>query len=180
MKPLLRTLLPVLFFISLTHVVRADGGYSFDVTCDQKKLEAKAGADGIGVTRKKEIWGYKVAIVNRSFKDASNVEIRYISFMKPDEAGERTPGGPAVLKRSPEGNVKVPLIKNLEKYEFATEPMTLISTQLKPGYIWASGANQTSRDVLRGLWLRIFIDGQQVSEFFTPASLKDREKWDNK
>lgn len=157
----------------------ADAGYSFNFTTEQKKLDSTTGSGGIGINSTKEKWAYKVTMENKSFKDAPNIEIKYLTFMRPDQAGEKQVLSKVKLKRSKLGSVKLAVLKNFDKYTFVTDPMMLIQTQLQPGYGWANGASPRSKDALRGLWLRVFVDGQQVCEFANPPELKEKEKWED-
>ena len=75
----------------------------------------------------------------------------------------------------------MPAIKNLEKITFATESIERASIQLKPGYVWKSGSGKRqSKDTMSGLWIRIYVNGQQVTEFMDPTTLSADQKWDDK
>jgi hypothetical protein len=175
MKILVRTLLAVAVLTLGAGHLRADGGYSFAITNESKKIDGETTQTG-PETHIKENWAYKVTLENKSFKDAENVEIKYITFMKPDMVGLKATGA-LKLKRK-EGVQKVPLIKNFDKFMFVTDPMTLTGTQLQAGWVYTDGSNPRAKDALKGLWLRVFVNGQQVMEFVNPTSLKSKETWE--
>ncbi len=170
----LHTIFSLAFVIAAP--VLADSGYSFAVTRESKKLDGERKEKSVTM-QTKDVWAYKVTLENKSFKDADNVEIKYLVFMKPDAAGERTRDEKLVRK---EGSIKVPSIKNFEKYTFTTEPVTLTGVKLQPGWSYTSGANARAKDSMSGLWLRIFVNGQQVMEDINPTWLKTKETWDAK
>jgi hypothetical protein len=176
MKTLVRVLSAVAVFTLGAHCLQADGGYSFAITSESKKIDGEQTKSGPEIKTTEE-WAYKVMLENKSFKDAANVEIKYIVFLKPDAVGEKVMINKVKLKRK-QGTQSVPLIKNFEKYTFMTDSMTITGTQLEAGWYWANGANARAKDRLNGLWMRIFVDGQQVSEFINPPALKDKESWE--
>lgn len=180
MKTFIRTLSAVSILWLCSNALRADAGNSgFGFTVAQKKLGATQQNRSRHTTETKEEWAYKVTIENKSFKDVANVEIKYITFMKPDPEGTKVLTGQIKLKRK-QGETNAPLIKNFDKFSFTTDSVVLIGTQLDAGWVWMSGANPRSKDALKGLWLRMFVDGRQVAEFIDPPGLKEKETWEGK
>lgn len=179
MKTFVHALLSVVIFTLCSNDLRADAGYSFNFIVEQKKLSGGQTQSSGSEIKTKEEWAYKGSMENKSFKDAANLEIKYLVFMKPDQAGAIKMIGQAKLKRK-QGETKVALIKNFDKYNFTTDSVVLTGIQLAPGWVWASGANPRSKDALRGLWMRVFVDGKQVAEYINPPGLKDKETWDDK
>ena len=175
MKTFIRVLLAVAIF-NLGHgIVRADGGYSFDFTLAQKKTggDKKETRD---MTKFKENWAYVVTMVNTSFKDVANIEVKYIIFIKPEKPGRDSTGN--VKYQRHEGSTTTPLLKNNDQFVFTTDSVELSGVELADGWVWASGANTRSKDKLRGLWIRVFVSGVQVAEFMDPPELSTKETWD--
>ena len=158
--------------------LRADSGYSFGLTNMARKVSAEKQAKA-GLNLSKEEWVYDITIENKSFKDVQNVEIKYIIFEKPQNASEVGKSKQELVRK--QGQKTVPAIKNLEKITFSTEPIERTNMQLKPGYVWKSGSGKRqSKDSMSGLWVRIFVNGQQVMEFMDPPTLNTEEKWEAK
>ena len=175
MKTITCILLAALISIG-TGTLRADAGYNFGITKVATKLAGETSRKE-GVNLAKEDWAYKVTIENKSFKDLDNVEIKYIIFMQPKMADKGS------LKKAPlvrnVGEQKLASLKNFEKFTFETSVVTRTSVQLQPGYVWTSGSgNRGARDLLSGLWVRIFVNGQQVMESVEPPSIKTAEAWE--
>jgi len=162
--------------ILTANVARAGDTYTFDYTLEQKKIDSEQKFKK-GVSYKVEHWCYNVTIQNTSFKDLGKVEIKYITFMKKEAPGSNAkPGQPELEGKS--GSTTIPVFKNNDKFVFTTEPMQLVSSQLQSGYVWASGGPQSTRDALKGLWMRFYIDGQQVAEYANPPAITTKETWD--
>ena len=178
MKIYIPVLLAVAALLSGAGPLRADSKYAFGITYDAKMLGAEK-QQKAGVTLAKEEWVYEITIENKSFKDAQNVSIKYIIFEQPQNASEVGKSKQDMVRK--QGGKEIPLMKNFEKVTFASEPIERNSVQLKPGYVWTSGSGKRqSKDSLSGLWIRVFVNGQQATEFTYPPSLSTREKWDAK
>jgi hypothetical protein len=165
----------IAFYCTTANPAFADGGYNFSFVAEQKKLSAEQDNKG-AVMQSKEQWAYKVSIQNRSFRDLANVEIKYLVFMKPEIPGQKFKPGQSELVRK-EGSTTIPALKNNDTYILTTDSVELKNTTLKGGYYWKGGSNPRTRDSLKGVWLRVYINGQQVSEFTDPASIRDKETW---
>ena len=175
MKTSIRVLFAVIFSAAS---LCADSGYSFAITNAARKIGAEKEAKK-GVSLAKEEWVYDITIENKSFKDVQNVEIKYIIFEKPQNASDVAKTKHEMVRK--QGEKTVPAIKNLEKITFATESIERSSIQLKPGYVWKSGSGKRqSKDAMSGLWIRIYVNGQQVTEFMDPTTLSADQKWDDK
>ena len=177
MKIIVRVFLLLVAALPLgTGSLRAEAGYGFDIIKEAKKLDVERRQSG-AKQMTKEDWAYKVTIENKSFKDIQNLEIKYIVFMQPAHVG----GAVKTDMVRNQGEQKLPLFKNFEKYTFVTEPLTRFGVQLQPGYVWRkTGGNQQVKDALGGLWMRLFVNGQQVMEFVDPPTLKTKETWESK
>lgn len=122
---------------------------------------------------KTERWGYSVAIVNKSFEDLPNVEVRYQLVIK-----DETPGLRAVKQQRKSGSKTCELLKDNTTFAFDTDPVDLTKTQLASGWTYGSGAKPRSRDTLVGLWIRAYAEGKVIAEYSEPAGLRTREKWE--
>ncbi len=113
-----------------------------------------------------------MTVENHSFKDVPAIEVKYVLFTKPESA--KSVPGKAQLERT-EGTATIAGIKNNDRVTFETKAVAILVQQLKPGYVWSgSGSSSDMHDRLRGIWMKFYIDGQQVFEFVNPSELSTR------
>ncbi|MEI6278905.1 MAG: hypothetical protein WCQ16_05905 [Verrucomicrobiae bacterium] len=172
MKTSIGVLLAVIFSASS---LCADSGYSFGITKAARKVSAEKQMKA-GLNLAKEEWVYDITIENKSFKDVQNIDIKYIIFEKTQNASDVGKTKQEMVRK--QGEKTVPAMKNLERITFATESIERTNIQLKPGYVWKSGSGKRqSKDSMSGIWLRIFVNGQQVMELMDPPTLSADQKW---
>ena len=98
MKVFIRLLLAGLIFTASQGVVSADSGYSFSFTVAQSHGGGSK-KEYTYETVKNQKWSYKVTMENKSFKDVSDIEIKYVMFSKQQDFDEVTViGGHAELE----------------------------------------------------------------------------------
>jgi len=148
---------------------------SFGFSAAPKKLNGEMMAKGSRIISREQ-WAYEVTVENRCFRDLRNMEIQYIVFMKPDIPGQRMIAGRIEWKRKT-GAASIKLLKNCSKFSFTTEGMKLKGNWLTRGS-YKNGANRWAKDALKGVWLRLFMDGKQVAEYADPATLPGSEPWE--
>jgi hypothetical protein len=146
-----------------------------EINCVAKKYEettklSKGGGDA-NVT--KEQWGYEVTLENKTFKDLTGLEIKYITYYKQAQLGSKA----APVLRHKSGSSTIETIKGHEKSEFKTDKIELKKSSLAGGYTYADGAKISVQDALAGLWIRVYQNGAQIAEFAKPSSLPSKEKW---
>jgi len=141
---------------------------------EPKKLDGQMFDTGSKIVAKEQ-WAYEVTIENRCFRDLENMEIQYTVFMKPDIPGQRMIAGRTEWKRKT-GSASVKLLKYCSKFSFTTESMKLKGCHLTRGS-YKNGANRWAKDALKGLWLRVFLDGKQVAEYADPNTIRTDEPW---
>ena len=44
-------------------------------------------------------------------------------------------------------------------------------TELAPDYYWVEGGKEKSEDEIRGIWAKIYVDGEFVMDFARPENL---------
>lgn len=131
-----------------------------------------------GATVSKEQWGYNIDLINRTSIDMSDVRAEYILFVKQDDL----PGQPKSdrgedLKRM-KNKTEIAGLGMRAETKFRTEPVVIFRQTLKPGYVWSgAGGTKPIRDNLYGLWMKVYVGKQLVSEVVYPESLSKTEKW---
>lgn len=146
----------------------------FDFTVDTK-LQDKSESVKDHTQIKDESWAYTVLAQNKSARDYSDLEIRYIVFRKEAIPGSKS-GGYKVERA--EGSVKAGAIKAHGDYSFSTNAVHLIKSQLQGSWVYKSGAPVRRFDSLEGLWIRVYSGGKQIAEFTSPQGLDQKELWD--
>ena len=129
------------------------------------------GEGGRAVT--KENWTYEVTIENKTFKDLTNIEIKYLIFFKQEKLGSKE----AATPRRQNGSTTVDVLKPREKKVIKTNPVELKKSNLVGAYHYPDGARPNAQDSLGGVWVRVFLGGQQYAEYANPSTLM-REKWE--
>lgn len=147
-----------------------------DISCVTKKLDQKTitGTAENAVTVDTEDWVYAVTLQNNTFKDLTNIEVRYIIFYKIEALG--TVAGTRVGRQA--GVAKIDAVKAHDKVDFQTSAVKLEKQSLKPGMYYPNGGRTAGDAALSGLWIRIYQNGTMIAEMSRPPALASKEKWD--
>lgn len=117
---------------------------------------------------------YLVKITSSSFKELTNVTVKYNIFYEVVELG-RT-GEPAVQVSA--GSHTIPSLVTNKSIEFETDPIKLEKASLDPGWSFGNGASARTRDKVLGVWFKAFDStGNQVGEYINPTTLTKKQKW---
>ncbi|MEY2537045.1 MAG: hypothetical protein QOG67_785 [Verrucomicrobiota bacterium] len=137
---------------------------------DQSGVKAQGGGSRFA---SKEHWIYDVAIESKSFKQLDGLELKYVIFYKQEKFGSKDPAEEKRIK----GSVSIGALKPHEKRSVTTTPVELNKTQLDGNYYFSSGGKERAQDSLVGVWVRVYQNGQQVTEYANPSTLS-RQHWD--
>ena len=148
------------------------GNFDVEIHCTPKRVDQtmKKASDG-GANETKEHWVYDVTIENRTFKDLTNLDLKYVIFFKQEQLGVKA----AATPRQQSGSFSIDGLKPHEKKSFSTNPVELNKSNLVGEWIYRSGAKPNAQDTLVGLAVRVYQGGQQFAEFANPSTLL-REK----
>lgn len=113
-------------------------------------------------THKHEQWGYSIQLTNQHLRPVSNFRIEYNLFARTFA----DTSGPTTLT----GAKNIPVIASRGSEVFRTGTAEVCKT--KDSY-W--GYN--SGGEMRGIWIRIYVDGELLIEQSSPDSLMQSEKW---
>lgn len=136
--------------------------------------EGRETFDDGSIRTTRESYGYEITLTNRSPVDLSDLQIDYRFFVRegsPGVTGQKRP------VRTQDGKDGIAFIPSRGTGSFRTKTVTLISTKLRPGWVYADGSKTATTDDLRGICVRIMQDGEVIAEFSTPAKLMERETW---
>ena len=120
----------------------------------------------------KEDWSYEVTIENKTFKEMTNLEVKYVIFYKREKLGET---GKAAMQRQ-SGSSTIASLKPREKQSFRTSSLVMKKASLDPDYTYKGAGREKAEDKLTGLWVRVYANGQQFAEYANPSTLA-RETW---
>ena len=76
------------------------------------------------------------------------------------------------------GSAKQNLIKAREEVRVSTEKFPMMETQLAQGYVWKGGGQRDSEDVVKGIWVKIYVGNKLVHEISKPENMMRKESWD--
>ena len=128
---------------------------------------------GKGTNRTKENWIYEVTLENKTFKALAGLEIKYTIFFTQEKLGVKADPTP----HHQNGTLTIPALQAHEKKSFTTDTVELDKSNIVGEWHYANGAKPGAHDTLVGLAVRVFQNGQQLSEYANPSTLL-REKWE--
>jgi len=148
--------------------------FDVEIHCFPKRIDqsVRTASDG-GVNQTRERWVYDLTIENKTFKELTNVDLKYVIFFKQEQLGVKA----AATPRQQSGSFSIDDLKPHEKKSFSTNPVELNKSNLVGHWHYESGAKPNAQDTLVGLAMRVYQGGQQFAEFANPSTLL-REKLD--
>jgi hypothetical protein len=138
--------------------------------------EAKMGTDmygqphlnvGGGTNRTKEDWVYDVTIENKTFHDLAGLEVKYTIFFKQEKQGSKA----EPIQQHQNGTFQIPAIRAHDKQAFTTDSVELKKSNLVGAYHYTNGGRIKAEDMLVGMAIRIYQNGQQLAEWANPSGL---------
>jgi hypothetical protein len=117
---------------------------------------------------------YSVKVTSSSFKELTNVAVKYNIFYQVAELGGK--GDPDI--KISVGSNTIPSLLTNKPVDFETEPIKLAKASLDPGWYFVNGASASTQDKVVGVWLRAFDStGKQIGEYMNPGSLSTKQRW---
>lgn len=146
----------------------------YEFNCMPKKFEKDTKTKKVSHGQfSQDQWGYDVTLGNKTFKDMTDLEIKYIMFYKQVQFGSKA--APTLRRKA--GKTMVSLIKSHDKATFQTDVVELEKASLEANYVFRNGGKPKVQDALSGLWIRVYKNGSQVAEFSRPTDLSSKERW---
>jgi hypothetical protein len=149
------------------------GNADVEIHFNPKQVDADGKTVRGHVNKEKENWAYDVTIENKTFKDLVGVEVKYFVFFRKEKLGEKA--APALQRQA--GNTTFDTLKPHEKKVISTSPVQLTKSQLASEWYFENGGRRKAEDVLVGMWVRVYQNGQLFSEYANPSTLL-KEKWE--
>lgn len=123
-----------------------------------------------------EEWGYSVTLKNKTSKALSTIRIDYILFVKPDNDPGNDKMKSALTRKK--GSFIAEGIKAHGQSIFKTDTIQTTKTEISGDITWSkTGGTKPIKDTLYGIWARIFVGDQLISEISTPDTLMMKENW---
>ena len=148
--------------------------YHVDVKCELKRLDVKRSASQSTETAE-EKWAYTVEITNHSFKEIPDLRADYIIFSKHEKFGSLEKQKAERLK----GSKSLGAVPNNGRTSFETDAVSLKKARLKADWYYSSGAKNTAKDGVAGVWVRLYSGNDLIDEYTQPSSLRTQEKWED-
>lgn len=113
-------------------------------------------------THKHEQWGYSIQLTNQHLRPVSNFRVEYNLFART----YADTSGPTLIT----GAKNIPVIASRGSEVFRTGSAEVCKT--KDTYFGYNSGGE-----MRGIWIRIYVDGELLIEQSSPDSLMQSEKW---
>src|SRR5437764_11170165 len=111
---------------SFQEVGASDLDIAFTTLAKKVEGESNSGNESGGVMESKEKWGYEFTIENKTFKDFTNLDVKYIVFYRQEQLGTKT----AAQTKHKNGSKPVPVVKSHDKVTLNTDAIELKKSHL--------------------------------------------------
>jgi hypothetical protein len=135
------------------------------------EIKTKVGDAGSPTAQKRDLV-YTITVMNNSLKDMPAMEMKYMIFLEREKLGSKDPGMQRI-----KGNSPVNALKSRQKQVIETQDFTLSAEKLAPGWYYPGGGKTNTRESVKGIWVRVYRDGELVNELISPSSLSAKEQW---
>ena len=147
----------------------------FEVHFSQKRSKKRDSESG-GIEREDYKAHYDIVITNQAYENLSDIRVEYL-ILKFEDALSAQKRSAGTIQRLT-GSAELKQIDARKEGSTSTEEFTMLNTKLAPGYVWASGGKKTSKDVLKGIWVKIYVGDKLVHEISKPENMMRKERWD--
>lgn len=143
-------------------------------TASRKRLDySKEKQGGNKLVEEKEIV-YTVKATSKSFRDLTDVVIKYNILYEEEEHGSTEKAKVKELA----GKKVLPGMLTNKPVEFDTDPITLSQAKLASNWYFTSGASRKAKDRVVGLWFRAFdAEGNPLGEYSNPSTVRTKYSW---
>lgn len=139
---------------------------------DAQLVNGEVIKNGISLTEDK--WGYNVTITNKTTKPLENLRAEYRLFATVDNVHVSEESGKLKKKafQSP-----IESIPSLGKIVFKTETISAIKMKYNGNIVSAKTGDNSSREVLSGIWIRVYRGDDLIHETIMPEKMRETQKW---
>lgn len=126
-----------------------------------------------GRTTTEDKWGYAITITNKTSRPLENLRAEYLLFATVDSVHVKEKQG--LKKKNYRSAIET--VPELGRVVFRTETISAFKMKYNGNIISAKSGDSSSREMLTGIWLRIYQGKELVYEAVMPESLRTTEKW---
>ena len=140
-----------------------------------EKNSKKRKSDSGGIIRKDYKAHYDITITNTAYEDFSDITVEYLILKFEDAlaAQKRSQGEMKRLK----GNASLKTLEARKEGSVSTKEFPMLESKRAPGYVWANGGKKSSKDDLKGIWVKIFVGDTLVHQQSRPENMMRKEAW---
>jgi hypothetical protein len=147
----------------------------FDVRFSSKRSDRDK-YTSCGIEYEKYTMHYDVVITNNDYdNDFKNIKIEYLIVKFEDALAAKKKSHGTLIRF--QGSASHHLIQAREEIRISTEKFPMQETDLAPGYFWTNGGKENSKDVIRGIWVKIYVGDKLVHEISKPENMMRKESW---
>ena len=140
------------------------------------KLDSSKSRNRSNTTVESKDIAYTVKVTSSSFKELTNVTVKYKIFYQVAELGSKSD---PEIKLSAGSHTISSLLTN-KPVEFETDAIKLEKASLDAGWYYANGASSRAQDKVVGLWFKAFDStGKQIGEYSNLSSATKNKKWED-
>jgi len=140
------------------------------------KLDSSKNRNKGSINSESKDIAYTVKVTSSSFKELTNVTVKYKIFYQVAELGSKS--GPEIKLSA--GSHAIPSLLTNKPVEFETDAIKLEKTSLDPGWHFVNGASTSAQDKVVGLWFKAFDStGKQIGEYCSLNSATKNKKWED-
>jgi len=168
-----------LFLLALGLTLFPATSRAFDdvqITASRTKLDSSRNRNKGNTTVESKDIAYTVKVNSSSFKELTNVTVKYKIYYQVVELGNKSDPD---IKLSA-GSHTIPSLLTNKPVEFETDAIKLEKASLDPGWYFTNGANGRAQDKVVGLWFKAFDStGKQIGEYCNLNSATKNKKWED-
>lgn len=149
--------------------------YHFAVDVEKIQLDSSTFMTG-GRDLKNAEWAYRVKLTNLTRDPVADAKLEYRIVYDDEVEITRTVVSPGKGANQQDGQlVDLPEMIFNDEIEFETAPVVLHTYE----YVPSRGDREFSRDLIKGIWVRVLKGGEVVYEFQSQPSTMAALSWDN-
>ncbi|MFT5826281.1 MAG: hypothetical protein ACI8ZW_001790 [Yoonia sp.] len=149
-------------------------GDILEVRFTQKKTDKRKASNG-GIKSEAYKSNNAIVINNTAYEDLSDLTIEYL-ILKFEDAVSAQKRSEGQIRRLKDKTTLKHLSKRSE-VAVDTKPIPMMDTKLESGYYFANGGKETSKDEIRGIWVKIYVGDKLVHEVSKPENMMRKEAW---
>lgn len=146
----------------------------FEVRFSTKNTEKQEFDGGSLITEEYKVH-YNIMVKNTSAEAFKDVRVEYLILKFEDAlaAQKRSEGKWKRLK----GEASISSIKARTEESTQTKEITMRETKLAANFVWVGGGKRSSKDKLKGIWVKVYVGDTLAYEKSKPDNMMRKEIW---